>query len=232
MHRSLIGTNVLLLTCGIAMGQTRDPRVDDLTKETAQLKRTVADQERRIAELERAVKVLQGAMTPATARILSDTPAWHVASNWSLIRKGMSEAQVMEILGPPTRVQSAIDTRTMLYMTDARSATTFNGSVTLTDDRVTASTPPNIKATGSSGAPSSRIPPDTPPWQVASNWSLIRRGMSEAQVVEILGPPTRVQAAIDTRTLIYATDGQSTRALNGSVTLTDDRVTTMGLPKF
>jgi outer membrane protein assembly factor BamE (lipoprotein component of BamABCDE complex) len=233
MHRSLIGTNLVLLTCGIAMAQTRDPRVDDLTKETAQLKRTIADQERRIAELERTVKVLQGAMTPATARILSDTPAWHVASNWGLIRKGMSEAQVMEILGPPTRVQSAIDTRTMLYMTDARSSTTLSGSVTLTDDRVTASTPPNIRATdGSPGAPSSRIPADTPQWQVASNWSLIRSGMSEAQVEEILGPPTRVQAAIDTRTLIYTTDGRSARALNGSVTLTDDRVTTMGLPKF
>jgi outer membrane protein assembly factor BamE (lipoprotein component of BamABCDE complex) len=231
MQRTLTVATVLLVACWAAMAQTRDPRVDDLTKETAQLKRTIADQERRIAELEKTVKLLSGAVTPATARIISDTPPWQVASNWSLIRKGMSEAQVMEVLGPPTRVQSAIDTRTLLYTTDAQSTTTLNGSVTLTDDRVIASIPPNIRASGAGGTPA-RIPSETPPWQVASNWSLIRQGMSEAQVTEILGPPTRVQSAIDTRTLLYTPDPRSTTSLNGSVTLTDDRVTTLVSPKF
>jgi outer membrane protein assembly factor BamE (lipoprotein component of BamABCDE complex) len=232
MQRTLVATNLLLLACGPAMAQTRDPRVDDLTKETAQLKRTIADQERRIAELEKTVKALQGAVTPATARIISDTPAWRVPSNWSLIRKGMSESQVMEILGTPTSVQSAIDTRTLLYTPDSRSGTTLNGSITLTDDRVIASTPPNFKASDGLAAPAARIPPDTPPWHQASNWSQIRLGMSEAQVTEILGPPTRVQSAIDTRTLLYTPDSRSTSTLSGSVTLTDDRVTTAAPPKF
>ena len=139
----------------------------------------------------------------------------------------------MEVLGPPTRVQSAIDTRTLLYATDAQSTTTLNGSVTLTDDRVVASAPPNIAASGGrAGAPPARIPAETPPWHQASNWSLIRQGMSEAQVTEILGPPTRVQSAIDTRTLLYTADPRSTISLNGSVTLVDDRVTTLVSPKF
>ena len=125
-----------------AMAQARDPQIDELKKETAQLKTMVANQERRIVELEKMVKALQAVAAPAPAAIPSPTPPWHQASNWTLIKKGMSEAQVVEILGPPTRVDSSIDVRTLLYQPDARSTSTLNGSVTLTDDRVTAAKPP------------------------------------------------------------------------------------------
>jgi hypothetical protein len=56
----------------------------------------------------------------------------------------MSEAQIVAILGPPTNVESAIDKRTLNYAPDARSTTTLSGSVTLTDDRVTAASPPRF----------------------------------------------------------------------------------------
>jgi hypothetical protein len=125
-----------------AMAQARDARIDELKKETAQLKTMIADQERRIAELEKMVKALQAVAAPVPAAIPAPTPPWQQASNWILIKKGMSEAQVVEILGPPTRVDSSIDVRTLLYQPDSRSTSTLNGSVTLTDDRVTASKPP------------------------------------------------------------------------------------------
>jgi SmpA / OmlA family len=133
---------LLLLMGVVAMAQTRDPRVDELTKETAQLKHRVADQEARIAELERAVKVLQSAAAPMPAPIPSPTPLWHRASNWTQIKVGMSEAQVVAILGSPTNVDSSIDKRTLLYEPDARSTSPLKGSVTLIGDRVTAMTPP------------------------------------------------------------------------------------------
>jgi hypothetical protein len=134
---------VVLLMSVVAMGQARDPRVDELEKETAQLKRKVADQDARIAELERAVKSLQAAAAPPVPTpIPSPTPAWHRASNWTLIKTGMSEAEVVGILGPPTSVDSSIDRRTLLYAPDASSTSTLKGSVTLIDDRVTAMTPP------------------------------------------------------------------------------------------
>lgn len=232
MKPALIGVNILILGCAAAMAQTPDPRVDSLTKETAQLKRTIADQERRIAALEKAMKVLEGVTASLPARIPPDTPPWHSASNWSLIRQGMSESQIVGILGPPTRVQSAVDTRTLLYLQDSRSTSTLNGSVTLTDDRVTASSPPNIKTLpGSADGPPAHIPPDTPPWRLASHWSLIKQGMSEAQVVEILGPPTSVESVNDIRTLYYQPDLRA-RTLDGSVTLTDDRVTAASPPKL
>jgi hypothetical protein len=122
--------------------QERDPQIDELKKETAQLKATIADQGRRIAELEKNVMALQAIAAPVPTAIPAPKPPWHLASNWILIKKGMSEAQVVEILGPPTRVDSSIDVRTLLYQPDSRSTSTLNGSVTLTDDRVTASKPP------------------------------------------------------------------------------------------
>jgi hypothetical protein len=227
MQRALIGGELLLLACGVAMAQTRDPRVDELTRETAQLRRTAADQERRIAELEKTVRGLQAVVTPAPTRIPPDTPPWQSASNWNLVRKGMSEAQVIEILGPPTRVQSVIDTRTLLYSPDARSTATLNGSVTLTDDRVAASVPPRF-----ANAAPTRIPPETPPWYLASNWNLIKKGMSEAQVTETLGSPARVESVNDVRTLYYQSDSRAATTLNGSVTLMDDRVTASSPPRF
>jgi hypothetical protein len=142
IQRALITGGLLLLMCGVAIAQTRDPRVDELLKETAQLKRTIADQETRIAELERTLKALQTAAKPLPTPIPSVTPPWHRASNWILIKSGMSEPQVVEILGTPTSVDSSIDRRTLLYTPEANSTSTLKGSVTLIGDRVTATTPP------------------------------------------------------------------------------------------
>jgi len=130
--------------------------------EISQLKRKNADQEQRIAELEKAVKALQenSARTahiaetilkleaavknlkaiPPPGPIPAVAPAWNSASNWNLIKPGMSRAQVVEILGPPTSETSVIDTQT-LYYGDA-TASQPAGSVTLTGDRLTTMVPP------------------------------------------------------------------------------------------
>ena len=153
MRPILIGAGLLVWACGLALGQDAppldprplDPRVDELTTETAQLRRTIADQERRIAALEKTVKALQAAaVPPVPKRIPSPTPEWRVAANWAHIKKGMSEAQVVELLGPPTRTISVVDMRTLYYQPDAKGGTTLHGSVTLMDDRVTASEPPDF----------------------------------------------------------------------------------------
>ncbi len=139
MPRNLAFCSVWLLLSAIQtpalLAQARDPRVDKLTTETAELKRTVADQDRRIADLERMVKMLQSTVAPLPAPIPSPTPAWTQASNWNRIKPGMSQAQVVEILGPPTREQSAIDMRTLYYEAGPHSTLTLTGSVSLTDDR-------------------------------------------------------------------------------------------------
>jgi hypothetical protein len=134
---------LLFLTLPLTvLAQARDPRVDALTMEMAQLKSTIADQEQRITALEKTVKALQAVATPVPESIPGPTPPWQLASNWNLIKKGMSEAQVVEILGPPTLAEAVTDMRTLYYKPDPRSTTTLTGSVTLLDDRVTASMPP------------------------------------------------------------------------------------------
>jgi hypothetical protein len=126
----------------IATAQAPDASIGELKKEIAQLKIAIGDQERRIAELERTLKALQVVAAPVPTAIPTPTPPWHLAPNWILIKKGMSEAQVVEILGPPTSVDSTVDVRTLFYQPDSRATTAINGAVTLTDDRVTALVPP------------------------------------------------------------------------------------------
>jgi hypothetical protein len=142
MQRAAIGAGLLVLMCGIAIAQTRDPRVDELRKETAQLKRRIADQEARIAELEKAVQALQATAAPLPTRLPAEMPPWHRASNWTLIKIGMSQSEVVGILGPPTSVDNSIDKRTLNYTPDANSTSTLKGNVTLVGDRVTAMAPP------------------------------------------------------------------------------------------
>jgi hypothetical protein len=142
IQRTLVASGLLLLMCAIATAQTRDPRVDELTKETEQLKRKIADQDGRITELEKVVKSLRANAGPLPASIPAETPPWHRASNWTLIKTGMSESQVVGTLGSPTSVDSSMDKRTLYYTPDANSTSALKGSVTLIDDRVTAMTPP------------------------------------------------------------------------------------------
>lgn len=124
--------------------QAHDPRIDQLQKETAQLKNIVTEQGRRITDLENMVKVLQAALIPAPKPIPPPTPAWEEPSNWTLIRPGMSEAEVVQILGPPSNVEAETDVRTLLYQTGSSATRPLKGSVTLTDDRVTAAQPPKF----------------------------------------------------------------------------------------
>ena len=128
----------------IASAQAHDSRLDQLEQETAQLKATVAEQGRRITDLENTIKALQAALIPTPKPIPPPTPPWYEPSNWTLIRAGMSEAEVVGILGPPSGVEAETDVRTLLYETGSSDTRSLHGSVTLVDDRVTAAQPPKF----------------------------------------------------------------------------------------
>ena len=128
------------LTPGMMAQAAASRRVDELTAETAQLKRTIADQDRRIAELEKTVKVLQAMVVPAG--IPPATPPWQRAPTWNLVKKAMSRAQVVDILGSPASEESVIDTQVLYYRTTSGAATPLNASVTFIGDRVTTVVPP------------------------------------------------------------------------------------------
>lgn len=144
--------------------QTRDRQRNDLNLEVAELKRKAAAQEERIAQLEKALKALQESAEsagniieailrvekavkdlkaiPVPAPIPLLTPPWHSASSWSLVKQGMSRVQVVEVLGPPTRETSVMDTQTLYYSDSVTAGLT--GSVTLVGDRLTTMAPPTF----------------------------------------------------------------------------------------
>lgn len=147
MRLGLIGAIALGLVSSL-LGQepTLDSRVDELRAEVARLSRTIADQERRLATQERRIASLEKAVRvlPQSAALAPPKPDWHAALNWALIRDGMPEKQVVDLLGPPTRVESVVDVRTLYYQPDPKATSKLHGSVTLKDDRVIASEAPDF----------------------------------------------------------------------------------------
>ena len=144
LRTSIIGILGLLACSSLASAQTQDSRLDQLEEETARLKATVAEQGRRITELENTIKTLHAILIPVPKPIPAPTPAWQEPSGWTLLRPGMSEAQVVQILGQPTGVEAETDVRVLLYETGSSAVKTFKGTVTLIDDRVSAAQPPKF----------------------------------------------------------------------------------------
>jgi hypothetical protein len=132
--------------------QTRDRRLDEALTDITLLKRLVREQDRRIADLEKALRTLQP-VAPAAAVELGVRPRvvpkpvgarWQNPLAWAQIQEGMSRAQVEEILGKPTSVDAVIDYQTLNYKGDVAVGGVLTGSVKLTDDRVSAVSPPEF----------------------------------------------------------------------------------------
>ena len=135
-------------------GQARDRRLDEAVVDITLLKRLVKEQDRRIADLEKTIKALQSAasITPSPQaappeRVKTIVPSrarWLNPLAWGQVREGLSRAQVEEILGPPTSVESVIDYQTMIYKGELPGAGAVSGAIKLTDDRVSQITPPDF----------------------------------------------------------------------------------------
>ena len=109
-------------------------------------------------------------------------------------------------------------------------------------DRRIAELEKTIKALQAAGPANAErpIPPEPPKpplkpiprWLNPLAWDQIREGLSRAQVEDILGKPTSVEAVIDYQTLFYKGDIPGVGTLSGSVKLTDDRVSDINPPDF
>jgi len=77
-----------------------------------------------------------------------------------------------------------------------------------------------------------RSRPGASRWQNPLAWAQIQEGMSRAQVEEILGKPTSVDAVIDYQTLYYKGDVPGAGVVTGIVKLTGDRVSAVSPPDF
>jgi hypothetical protein len=93
---------------------------------------------------------------------------------------------------------------------------------------------PVADASPTAAATSTPPPDDAPRWLSAANWNRVHPGMSELEVIEILGPPASVRggAAGSSRTLMYAMELGSSAFLAGSVTLEARKVVDVEAPSL
>jgi hypothetical protein len=128
---------------------------EDDTYRLMKLEQDVRNLERQVQTLTRELDDLRqqqsraGDHIPATRS--GSTPAgagstaWLEAARWERIRTGMSELEVISVLGPPTSMRQDGDTRVLLYAMEIGSSGFLGGSVELQDRAVTAVNKPVLK---------------------------------------------------------------------------------------
>jgi hypothetical protein len=132
----------LLVICVLAFaapaGAAEDYRVMKLEQDVRTLERQVQSLERLVSELERSRR------TDSTVRLgkdrsstpVEDDQAWLKAAAWNRVRTGMSELEVIEILGKPTALRpDASDRRALLYTLEIGTTSFLTGSVSFADGK-------------------------------------------------------------------------------------------------
>ena len=113
-----------------------------LRKEVEMLKGTVLEQNRRIEALERKLPGETSAISPtvtnerATQSKALVSPPWHDGISWGRVKEGMSEAQVISILGPPTSLDVIGGDKTLFYRGVVSGSVSVSGNTKLHNDRV------------------------------------------------------------------------------------------------
>ena len=69
-------------------------------------------------------------------------------------------------------------------------------------------------------------------WKNPSSWDKVRDGMSESQVISILGEPTTTKDLGSMRTLFYRGKVEDSGFVSGNVKLDEDRVWDINKPVF
>jgi len=128
---------VLLLVVAGALPAADDTRFIKLEQDVRKLEASVRELSRRFDDFRRELPV-----GPAPADRSASSPgagastAWLSAANWNRVQPGMSELDVIEVLGLPTSMRAEQGGRVLLYATEIGPSGFLGGSVTLRDGRV------------------------------------------------------------------------------------------------
>ena len=129
---------------------------DDANYRLMKLEQDVRNLERQVQTLTRQLDELKqqaaragdrstlGTRSPTTSAATSST-AWLEAARWDRVRTGMSELEVIGILGPPSSMRQEGDARVLLYAMEIGSANFLSGSVEFRDKAVSAINKPALK---------------------------------------------------------------------------------------
>jgi hypothetical protein len=142
---------ICLATVPVAPSARADDaaRIGRLETEIQQLRSQIDEQNRRIQRLEAELARAAGAQadaprprprTPGTqagAAPASGPQPWHAAAAWERVKPGMTEAEAVAILGPPSAADSIGALKSLFYR-DAPGRADLHGHVNLKDGRVVA----------------------------------------------------------------------------------------------
>lgn len=134
---------IWITLCGVGTGipltasAADDGRVRFLEQEMRRLQQQVLAMSRRIDQLERPTPATPGVPPRAEAPAPS-SDAWLDADKWKQVRAGMSELEVVSLLGPPTSMREVDGAHVLFYALEIGTAGFLGGSVTFRDRVVTA----------------------------------------------------------------------------------------------
>ena len=133
--RQVLWVALMLIPCG--SWAANDPRVTFLEQEVRNLQRQVLALTRQVDELRTRpdrprARPLAAPETPSA----SDPERWADAAHWKQLRNGMSELEVINLLGPPTSMREENGARLLLYAMEIGGAGFLGGSVTLRERQV------------------------------------------------------------------------------------------------
>jgi hypothetical protein len=132
-----------------AHAQAEDPfRVIKLEQDMRNLERQVQTLQRQLDEIRGQLgRSADRGARPSAAQgpVAPGSQAWLNATNWDRVRNGMSELEVISLLGPPTSMRQEDQSRVLLYAMEIGSSGFLSGSVALQDRAVTEVSRPVLK---------------------------------------------------------------------------------------
>jgi hypothetical protein len=142
MKRALLG---MMLACTPVLAAADDLKVAQLEQDVRDLKRQVLALSRQLDE----IRNRPGSPPPRVAQTPHAAPAnhdaWVDAAKWQRLRVGMSELEVLGLLGPPTSMRDENGARLLLYAMEIGASGYLSGSVSLRERIVSGIQKPELK---------------------------------------------------------------------------------------
>jgi hypothetical protein len=139
----------LVLALAIPAHAAEDFRVMKLEQDVRTLERQVQSLQRLVNELQLRARQANPALELHTDRGASSTEtdqAWLNSAAWNRVRTGMSELEVIEILGKPTALRpDANDRRALLYTLEIGATSFLTGAVSFDNGKVVNIQKPTVR---------------------------------------------------------------------------------------
>jgi hypothetical protein len=145
--RHLLFVSLTLFACAVSAAD--DFKVIKLEQDVRNLERQVQTLSRQLDELKLQLgraRDIPVSASQATAPASADgSTAWLTVANWGRVHAGMSELEVIGLLGPPTSMRQEGDKRLLLYAMEIGSSGYLSGSVSLLERTVVEVSKPVLK---------------------------------------------------------------------------------------